>query len=651
MAGNYINTFDAVASGDGVDLTTADETFLVTGAGSIVDTDNADGVNVGAANVGVTIDGLVYCISATVSTAGTGVYVSGSDSTVSVNGTVQGGWAGVQVIVSGEVVNVGSLGSISGIGAGDNGLIMSGTGLETHDSLFNAGSISGAFAVFINNGGGDSFVNSGNISGSTGISLYDNVADYGESIENSGVIAGGGALNSSAISSVGSKAGVEIVNSGLITNSAANYSGGAAAVLYFDDDGDGQTQSTIDNKGTISGAGYVIQTDFDHLVINNSGTIHGGLYAASDASVDVVNSGLWQESDTNAWSWWLNDSDDGLWNTGTIQASIDMLAGGDTISNAGTIGEGIDLSGSAGNNDLDNSGKIAGAVGWIGGTDTITNSGLIDNGLTIAVGAAGGDTITNSGSIDGGLLFDPSTETLTNAHAGTISGGVQFDGASDKIDNAGKIDGVVTIVSGSDSFINSGDIDGEVEFSGIGETNALTNSGSMTGSLDIYGAITAVTFEGAFSNLTNSHAGTIAGAVTFNGASDKIDNDGKIDGAVTIASGSDSFTNAGAVDGEVDFTGSGPTNTLTNSGSMTGVNIAGVITAVSFGGAFSNLTNSGSMTGAVTFGGANSNLTNSHAGTIAGAVTFDRVSDTIDNAGKIDGAVTILSGSDSFTNS
>ena len=83
------------------------------------------------------------------------------------------------------------------------------------------------------------------------------------------------------------------MNSGTITNSGANPVGASSATLYFND-GAG-VLSTIDNEGTTTGAGYVIQSDADALSISNSGTIHGGLYSAAAALVS--NSGSWQ-SDT-----------------------------------------------------------------------------------------------------------------------------------------------------------------------------------------------------------------------------------------------------------------------------------------------------------------------------------------------------------------
>ena len=96
-------------------------------------------------------------------------------------------------------------------------------------------------------------------------------------IENSGTIEGasGGAIQSSTDGRA-SSAGISLVNSGLLTNAAANTLSGSGGVLFFDDSAG--TTSIIDNQGAITGAGFVIQSFSDILDISNSGTIHGGLF-------------------------------------------------------------------------------------------------------------------------------------------------------------------------------------------------------------------------------------------------------------------------------------------------------------------------------------------------------------------------------------
>ena len=98
---------------------------------------------------------------------------------------------------------------------------------------------------------GASILNSGIISGSTGIVAVDNSGAI--VIENSGTIEGasGGAIQSSTDGRA-SSAGISLVNSGLLTNAAANTLSGSGGVLFFDDSAG--TTSIIDNQGAITGA-------------------------------------------------------------------------------------------------------------------------------------------------------------------------------------------------------------------------------------------------------------------------------------------------------------------------------------------------------------------------------------------------------------
>jgi hypothetical protein len=553
-----INTYDTTvqSDGNGEDLSAGDDTLLVTSAGSIVDTNGDTAVNSTANSAIMTVDGLVY--NAGSGTTGNGVVMSGSDSTLSVNGTVQGGYHGIFVGGGGtdDVVNVGTQGSIDGLGQYSYGVTFGGTGSYTGNSLFNAGDISGTIGVYAYDGSSDSIVNIGNISGYTGIYLDANVGE--ESIENSGTIAGVGASNSSGIASAGSESGVEIVNSGLITDSAGNPAENNAAVLFFDDAAG--TLSTIDNKGTISGAGAVIQTLSDSLDVTNSGTIDGGLYAAAGAIVAVSNSGLWQSSgEPTGDEWSLNNNENILYNTGTIQCYIDMISGNDNIQNFGTIGGSITLSGSIGNNILVNGGTIGGFVQWVSGSGAITNSGVMAGGLLITVGAEDGGALDNSGSIDQGVTFAAAQQTLSNRHKGTISGGLIFDGGSDTIDNAGTIGGAVSIASGGDTVTNSasGGIDGAVAFTGTAATNSLMNAGAITG---------AVTMAGASSTLTNH---------------------GQIYGDVSLAA-NETLTNTGVIHGDLTLAGTDTVNT--SRGEITGVINAGKTDTFEFSGNFGDET-------------------------------------------------------------
>src|ERR1700722_4577013 len=265
------------------------EYLLVTGAGSIVE-DLSDAYAVDSSGIAdtITIDGLVYSVGSVNGNTdgGVGVYIAGTESNLLVNGQVLGD-TGVEVYqTTNASITVGAQGSIDGLT--QDGVMFEGNSTNpglTNNSLNNAGDISSAssWAVLAENGGGDRINNSGQISGGVNFDL--NVRT--ETVENSGTIAGG---NGATIRSYDSSAGVDIVNTGLLTNEATNVIGPITALLYFHDNTG--TASTIDNKGTITGQGYVIQSASDLLDIANSGTIQGGLY--STASVDVDNAGLWK---------------------------------------------------------------------------------------------------------------------------------------------------------------------------------------------------------------------------------------------------------------------------------------------------------------------------------------------------------------------
>jgi hypothetical protein len=278
---------------------------------------------------------------------------------------------------------VGSQGTITGVLTAislSHEILSGGGNPSTFDTLTNEGTINSvgtvadSGAVILQGGGGDVVLNSGTISGLSGIALKSNVAT--ENIENSGTIEGssGSAISSSQLQVVDTfpSVGIDIVNSasGLLTNASDNNAGIVGdAVLYFDD-GAG-TVSTINNQGAITGAGYVIQSASDTLDIVNSGTIHGGLFSEETVSID--NSGLWQAS-TNS----LGGSD-GLIIDGTASQ----------ITNSGRINAPIILDGL--NSALKNHRQIYGDV-TLGADDTLVNTGVIRGDVTL--GAS--DTITDN---------------------------------------------------------------------------------------------------------------------------------------------------------------------------------------------------------------------------------------------------------------
>jgi Hint domain-containing protein len=436
MATTVINTYattTADLSGNGNDL-------LVTSSGSIVIPAGADGVDSTGDDQGITIDGLVY-------SSADAVVISGTSTTLFVGGEVQGGDTGVFVDEgTGDFVNVGSQGQIDGV-SGGFGVYFVGDNAATSDSLNNAGDISTSFtAVEVDAGGDDLIINSGQISGTDGILFQNNVAT--ETVENSGTIEGGSASTASAITSYDSSAGVNVVNSGLLTDGSTNAIGTAEALLFFNDDPG--SKSTIDNTGTIIGLGYVIQSTLDALTISNSGTIDGGLYAENSAEVD--NSALWQ-------------------------GPLVFFDSENTLTNS-------------------QSGTLEGAINFDGDGDTVDNAGNVDGAITLQ---AGNDQFTNAGAIDGAVTFTGAGITNTFTNTGSITGDFTFSGADSTLTNDGHIYGNVTLAD-PDTLNNTGIIDGNVTL-GAGDTFGDSQGGAVTGPITASSS-NLFEFSGHFGNET-----------------------------------------------------------------------------------------------------------------------------------------------------
>jgi hypothetical protein len=404
---NYVvtgNQLNQVLSG-------VDDTLLVTSTGNITCVGLIENIGVAseANDQQIVDDGLIYG-------ADIGMFLTGSNTDVQVNGSVQG-MQGIKVILGGasESITVGNQGSVDGIAGNAIALVNDTPSAFTFNTVTNQGTISsmGNAGIYSAGGGNDSFSNSGTISGATGIELQANAST--EYIENSGTIVGtatnGAAISSSQLTGTTSL-GIHIINSGLLTN---NADGG---VLAFDDGVNGAVvTSSIDNSGTITGNTYAIVSLTDALDIANSGTIHGSL--SSYGYVTLNNLGSWQAG-TDALA--TSGSDDlrfggggAVTNSGNIAAAITMLAASgssiNTLTNTGTITGDISLSGTG---VMKNHHEIYGDV-TLGASDTLLNTGIIHGDVTL--GAS--DTINDSrGEITGGINAASNDLFLYSGHFG-----------------------------------------------------------------------------------------------------------------------------------------------------------------------------------------------------------------------------------------
>jgi hypothetical protein len=319
-----------------------------------------------------------------------------------------------------------------------------------------------------------------------------------------------------------------------------------------------------------------------------------------------------------------------LFVNGQVQGDTGVDAstkGGDSVNvgNQGSISGGTALffignpsSPYATDDRLNNAGDISGAADGVevlfGGGDLINNSGQISGAQSIVFrNNVASETVENSGAIDGGLLFDDKSGTTST------------------INNEGIITGSGFVISSQTDILdinNSGTIHGGLTSA---STVEVENSGHWhegTGSLGV-----AFSLISGGDSITNSHAGTIIGAISIEGSADTIDNAGRIDGAITLLTGGDVFTNAGEIDGGITFRGTDLTNTFTNSGAITG--------AVTLSGSDSTFTNSGSITGNVTQ--VNGKDTMRNQGQIYGDVTLAG-GDTLTNNGVIHGNLSCRTG-------
>ncbi len=166
--------------------------------------------------------------------------------------------------------------------------------------------------------------------GSDAVFFASNVAT--ESVENSGTITHDYNRGNSAAAL---RAGINIVNSGLITD-------GHEGLLFFSDLSG--TTSSIENEGTITGSGFAIVSEYGHSrhqqLRNNSRRAQFG------GTVDVENSGHWHDgTGSGGVVFSLSGAGNSLTNShaGTITGAISTGGTGDTIDNAGGIDGAITL--------------------------------------------------------------------------------------------------------------------------------------------------------------------------------------------------------------------------------------------------------------------------------------------------------------------
>ncbi len=237
--------------------------------------------------------------------------------------------------------------------------------------------------------------------------------------------------------------GVDISNSSTLINDGTIAGTGNEAMQASD--------CFIHNNGLISSQGTAIVFEGGSGSITNTGTIQGDLAPdqtlTSAASLDIANSGLWS-------------------------GSLGLTPGTDTVTNTGTITEGVSLGN--GNDTLTSTnGHIYGEVDGGGGNDYIV-LGSEDN---VIDGGPGADYIDGGGGVNTASYADSAAGVTVNLATGVARGG---DASGDTLLNIQNLSGSVygdTLTGDSRANSINGYL-GADSLSGGGGNDTITMEGS-----------------------------------------------------------------------------------------------------------------------------------------------------------------------------
>ena len=559
-----------------------------------------------------------------------GVNTSGTGSTVTNYGTVQGGTQGVVLNNGGTVYNYTSAAVIrgtstaaqadaSGIYANGNltlvnqgivttastgnsyGVQVTGVGTITNSGTISSGAAGG---VLLGGGGSVTNQNGGTISTSGANAVRLNATgtltnDVGATITNSASVKG---------------TGVNLVAGGTITNRGTISTSGSSGQAILTGAGAG-----VDNYGLVSGGSGVVATN-GALLVNNLGTaavIQGttaSAIAAGSGALTVQNAGKIIGAVTGIDAAGSAD----VTNTGTIGSGgynamtgvytaggsfgIRLAMGGIVRNDvAGSLiqsgGTGISSQGDVA---LTNGGRIVstatGAVDAVTvlATATVTNSGMITaaGGSGVAFTGAG-STVTNAGTITGGsdAIYGYGVQaasngggTIVNQAGGVVQGGtggiLALGGTIVTVSNSGSVQGTGATsygINNSGALTVTNAVAGQI----VGRTDGIVSAGGTITNSGLIGAgtLTGTTFTASTGNANGTGAGilfTTGGAVTNN--------------AGATIQGSTQTTFGGAQ--QAGIVSQGGVLTIDNSGT-----IAGGVWGVTASGAVDITNRAGSITG------------------------------------------------------
>ncbi len=308
--------------------------------------------------------------------------------------------------------------------------------------------------------------------------------------------------------------------------------------------------NTLTNSGTLGdSSGFA--------VLGGSGTVvMNGLVVLSSGLDTLTNSGT-IKGDVD-----LGKGNDTVNNTGTIEGSVDLgsafsTRGADAATAVNVLINSklitSDVRGGLGNDAITNTapGVIGGDVILGDGTNSVTNSGTLGDGIGI-IGGAGNDTVTST--------------------AGTITGDVDLGaGALNTLTNAGKITGDVISASMVAGSLKTSGVPPVTSVDVAGDRYVFTNTGTILGDIDLNSGIASVGTQLAQNAGTFTNSGTIgivetdtvAGKLSIVKLSDGVDivnNSGTVTGAFYLGGGNDSFTGGLSNDIVVDSAGADTIN-------------------------------------------------------------------------------------------
>lgn len=414
---------------------------------------------------------------------------------------------------------------------------------------------------------------------------------------------GGSATVNAPVSVLGNdNIGVDIENSGVLTNNNAISVGGAlnSGNVGIRVQGAG---AVVDRLGSVSangglaavqltGSGAALTVNGDANQITASGGADGvrmdngaSSFTASNTTIDIADSGAGINNNANTANINLNNVTINASDGPAIRTAVTFNAqGSGNVLNVSGSGQGFafeDSNGAATSGDLTISngytinGSGAGSIGILGNTD-----GSVSSGANITMGSSAGAAIaaTNASSVSNSGQINTSSNTgstilAENASQFSNSGSISSTGST----NANPL----ILINGSAAnrtVSNTGNISAAssnatvIDASGSGNTT-LTNSGTL---------------QAANSNALAILTGSGADNATLNG--------GSTQGEITLGSGSDQFNwNSGTFAGAVNFSGGdgGDSATLGN------VSLASTRHILSEGGSGSTLSFNGTSAATV----------------------------------------------------